>query len=266
MNKTLALAIVATIAVYFKTLYWMVGSWILNPYYSHGFLVLAISIYLAYKKLKDLKPDKPNSLGLIMFSLALLTHVFASIYDYSFLSAMSFPFAVLGLMYIFYGVEAKKLAFPILFLLFAVPYPIYSITNVLEVFSAKASADIVRVLGINVHTVGAEIHLSNCAFVVGAPCSGIRSIIALLTVSTLYSYIIQDRTLVKIILVLVAVPFAILANILRISIILISAEFIGKDFALGIVHYASDLILFVTAVLALMGFRRCLNWMLRTTS
>ena len=266
MEMLIALAIVATIAIYFKTLYWMIGSWIFNPYYSHGFLVLAISMYLVYKNLRDLKPGKPHPIGLIVFSSALIVHVFASIFDYSFLSAMSFPFAVLGLIFIFYGIEAKKLVFPILFLLFAVPYPIYAITNVLEVFSAKISADIVSFLGVKVQTVGAEIRLSRCAFVVGAPCSGIRSIIALLTVTALYCYMINDRFLVKGILILAAIPFAILANILRISIILLSAEFIGKDFALGIVHYASDLILFVIAVLALMGLRRCLNWMLRTTS
>jgi len=265
MNRPLAIAIVATILVYAKTLYWMFGSWIMNPYYSHGFLVLAISVYLVYKNFRGLETNT-NPLGLVVFSIALLVHVFATLFDYDFLSATSFPFAIFGLIFTFYGANAKKLAFPILFLLFAVPYPIYEISNVLEVTSARASASLVSLLGIKAQTVGAEIHLSKCSFVVGAPCSGIRSIIALLTVSALYCYLINDRTFVKVILTLAAIPLAMIANILRISIILISAEFFGRDFALGVVHYASDLILFAIAVLCLIGLRGCLNWMLKATS
>ncbi len=265
MNKPLAVAIVATILIYMKTLYWMLGSWIMNPYYSHGFLVLAVSLYLIRKNVRGLNTNN-DPMGLVIFSIALLIHVFASIFDYDFISAVSFPFAIFGLIFTFYGANAKNLAFPILFLLFAVPYPIYSVSNILEVISAKASAGLVGLLGIKAQTTGAEIHLSRCSFVIGAPCSGIRSIIALLTVSALYCYLINDRIFVKCLLILAAVPLAIMANILRITIILLSAEFFGRDFALGIVHYASDLILFVIAVLCLIGLRRCLNWTLRDTS
>ena len=265
MRKIVIPSILITMVIYAKTLYWMIGSWIMNPYYSHGFLVLLVSSYFVYKNVGNLKRND-NPLGLMVYSLALFIHVLAFVYDYDFVSAMSFPFAIFGLIYTFYGSSAKELAFPLLFLLFAVPYPIYSISNVLEVFSAQLSVGIVKLMGVNAKVEGAEIYLTNCAFVVGAPCSGIRSIIALLTVSTLYSYLINDRYPVKIVLVLASIPVALFANVLRISTILISAEFVGKDFAMGMVHYASDLVLFAIAVFFLVLLRRCLRWILRVIS
>ena len=146
-------------------------------------------------------------------------------------------------------------------MLTAIPLPVESFSNRLEIFSAYASGALVSILGVGVTTVGAEIHLQNTSFVVGAPCSGIRAIISLITVSAIYTYLIDERMWIKAVLMASAILFAMAANIIRISSILLIAEFYGADAALGFFHYGSDLVLFVLAVLLLMVFRRCLGWM-----
>jgi len=254
-----AILILLTLILYYKTLYWMVGSWIMNPYYSHGILVLAVSIYLLHRR--GVRWD-PNPKGLVVFVLAVIVHLIATYYSIYFLSAFSFPFAIYGVLRTFYSFDP----FPIFFLLFAVPYPIYSITNVLEVVSAKASVWMVSHFGVEASSIGAEIVAGKNRFIVGAPCSGIRSIMALLTIATLYAYLIDSRRGVKVLVVALSIPIAILANILRISVILLVASYVSLDVAMGFVHYASDLILFAIAVLALMGIRRCLDWTLGGTS
>ena len=259
MDRRASLLLIVTIMLYAKTLYWLVGSWIMNPYYSHGILVLAISLYLMRKS--GLRWD-PSPKGTLVYTLAILVHVIATYYSVYFLSAFSFPFAIYGVLRTFYSFDP----FPIFFLLFAVPYPIYSITNVLEVVSAKASVWIVSHLGVKASSVGAEIVAGGNRFVIGAPCSGIRSIVALLTIATLYVYLIDSKRTVKVLVVLASIPLAIVANILRISVILLVASYVSLNVAMGMVHYASDLVLFTIAVLGLMGLRRCLDWMLGSTS
>ncbi|MFW6186075.1 MAG: exosortase/archaeosortase family protein [Halobacteriota archaeon] len=243
--------------LYLNTLHWLVYSWIHNPYYSHGFIVLAISGYFAYRQ-RGMEFNINNS-GLYVVTPSVLVHVFSSLWSVEYLSALSFITALFGLCWTFYGDQARDILFPVFFLVLAVPLPIYGITNQLEVLSAGASAGLVNLLGIEATHIGAEIHLSASSFVVGTPCSGIRSIMALLTIAALYAYLINDRMWLKGLLVAIAVPIAFVANILRITSILTIAEFFNTEIALGFFHYASDIMLFVLGVIMLMVFRRCVS-------
>ncbi len=245
--------------LYLNTLSWLVNAWIYDPYYSHGFIVLAISGYFAYKQ-RGMEININNS-GLYVVTPSVLVHVFSTLWSVEYLSALSFITALFGLCWTFYGDQARKLLFPVFFLVLAVPFPIYGITNQLEVLSAGASVGLVNFLGIEASQIGAEIHLSTSSFVVGTPCSGIRSIVALLTIAALYAYLINDKMWLKGSLVAIAVPIAFAANVFRISSILTIAEFFSTEVALGFFHYASDIMLFVLGVIMLMVFRRCVSWL-----
>ncbi len=256
-----AMSIVLLCLLYFNTLRWLLDSWIHDPYYSHGSLVAAISLYFALKRRNEIKGDVEVK-GIYILCFSLLLHVFATFFDVRYLSAVSLLLSLFSVILTFYGIDsAKKFSFPIFFMIFAIPFPIYGITNVLEVLSASSSVSFVRLLGIEASNVGAEIHLETASFIVGAPCSGIRSIISLLTVATLYSYLIRDSLKVKAALIALSVPIAFFANVFRISSILIVADLFGRDAALGFFHYASDLVLFTVAVLILVFARRCLKWL-----
>jgi exosortase len=248
--------------VYLNTILWLIGSWVYNSYYSHGFIVLAVSSYFAYKIQRREIDVEMNSAGLYIISLSLLVHVIASLWNLEYISALSLLTAIYGVIIAFYGSDAaKQLSFPIFFMVFAIPFPLYNLTNQLEVLSAQASVNFVRLFGIEASNIGAEIHLRTASFVVGAPCSGIRSIISLLTLAALYTYLINDRMWVKGILIALAPLLAFLANVTRISLILTIAELYGRDAALGFFHYASDLFLFISALIMLILFRRLMKCM-----
>lgn len=255
----LIISVLLLCLLYFNTLSWLVNSWIYDPYYSHGFIVLAISGYFAYRQ-RGMELNINDS-GLYVVTPSVLIHVLSTLWSIEYLSAVSFITALFGLCWTFYGDQARKLLFPVFFLLLAVPFPIYSITNQLEVLSAGASVGLVNLLGVEASHIGAEIHLTTSSFVVGTPCSGIRSIMALLTIAALYAYLINDKMWLKGLLVAIAVPVAFVANVIRITSILTIAEFFSRVVALGFFHYASDIMLFVLGVIMLMVFRRCLSWL-----
>ncbi len=266
MDRVSYLAILGfVLLVYAKTLYWMVGSWIMNPYYSHGSLVVAISAYLAYRTCRAAEVAEINTspggnkAGLFLFSSALLIHALSYLYSYYWISAFSLPFAIFGCLYFLNEELARKLAFPVFFLLLAVPYPIYGISNRLEVFSALAASKLLDLIGIKTTLVGAEITTAKNSFVVGAPCSGIRSILALATVSAFYTYLVRAKLAVKAVLLLSSVPLAMLANVLRIVSVIASAEYFGLKFSMDYVHPMSDLVFFIFAVLILIGAEKLLR-------
>jgi len=252
------------VLVYFQTILWLTGSWIYNTYYSHGFIVLAVSVFIAYRTFTGQKIEfySVDVRGIYIIAISLFVHILASFWVIDFLSAVSFLTAFFGLVMTFYGSDvSKKLAFPIFFILLAIPLPIYDITTELEVLSAFATTSFVNLFGIEANNIGAEIRLKSCNFIVGAPCSGIRSIVSLLTIGTLYSYLIRDRLWLKALLIILAVPLALIANVLRISSIIVIAELYGVETAMGFFHYASDLILFIIAVVMLLLSRRCIRWL-----
>jgi len=254
------LSTVVTGLLFYETILWLIGSWIYNSYYSHGFLVLAVSSYFAYRKMKEMRFGGIDPKGLYILSIALVVHIFASLWDVNCISALSLLVALYGIIITFYGTEdAKKLSFPVFFMIFAIPFPIYTLTNVLEIISAQSSVRLINIFGIEAHTIGAEVHLKTSSFIVGAPCSGIRSIVSLLTLATLYTYLVNESTLKRGILVLLAIPLALVANILRISTILAIADIYGREVAIGFFHYASDLIFFLIALLTLFFARRLLR-------
>ncbi len=246
---------------YAKTLYWMVGSWVMNPYYSHGVLVAAVSAYITYKTLPKIKfnPEKGNKLGILIFSSAMVIHAISYVYSYYWISALSFPFALFGCLYFLDEELAKALAFPVFFVLLAIPYPIYGIANRLEIFSALAASRILNLMGIKTTLAGAEIATAKNAFVVGAPCSGIRSMLALATVSVLYSYLVRVKLVIKAILLVISIPLAMLANVLRIVSVIVSAEYFGLKFSMSYVHPISDLVFFALAVISLIGIEKLLR-------
>jgi len=249
--------------LYMNTIAWLIGSWIYNSYYTHGFIVLAISIYISYRVVRNSKlKAEVDVRGLYLLSASLIVHVLAVLWNVMFLSAVSLLTAVYGIILIFYAGVAKRLAFPVFFMLLAVPLPIYSFANQLEIISAQSSVNLVNLFGVKASNIGAEIYLKTCYFIVGAPCSGIRSILSLLTVATFYAYLINDKVWIKALIILLSLPLAILANILRISSILIVADKYGKDVAMNFFHYASDIFFFITVLIVLMLIRRCLNWLI----
>jgi len=250
--------ITAIISAYIKTVLWILGSWIMNPYYSHGFLVLLISLYLCYKKWR-----KPSLgwcwTGLYVLAVSMIIHVFFILNSYYWLSAVCLPISVLSCIYIFDKNLAKTLAFPVLFVLLAIPYPIYGIANWMESLSANSAAAILNAIGVKTKVVGAEITTAKNSFVVGAPCSGIRSVLALITVTIFYTYIIETKILIKSILTLLSVFVAALTNIARIVIVVLFAEKFGVNFTMKYIHAPIDIILFVLAVLLIVAAEKILG-------
>ncbi|MDY6865779.1 MAG: exosortase/archaeosortase family protein [Halobacteriota archaeon] len=254
---------VLIILLYFRTFTWLIESWVNNPYYSHGFLVPLISGYFIYKKQGTLNgiEREPKNIGILLLILGLLMHGMGQFWTVKFLSGFSLIVVIVGLILLIYGSEAmKSLLFPVLFLAFMVPIPpsfIFSFE--MQTFSSAFATDLVNLFGITAVNAGSEIHLENCSFTVGAPCSGLRSIISLMSLGAIFSYIHEGSNISRFSVVLSAIPIAIFANILRISSILAIADIYGSDVAMSFFHNFSGLLFFGLALLMLFAVGRWLG-------
>lgn len=239
------------ILLFWSTFSWLVYNWLNNSYYSHGFLVPLVAAFFVWRKREVLAPEnrRPDNLGLAVLAVSLVIFLLAQIWQAFHISAFAFILLLAGLALYFLGREAtRRIAFPLAFLLFMVPLPfINRLSPTLEAFTASVSTSVVGLLGIPAVNQGSQIQLENSSFVVGAACSGLNSTVALATLVVIFVFVIEGTYRAKAVLLAMAVPIALVANLFRVSSLLAIAHFFGADVGMKYFHDYSSPVLFLLA-------------------
>jgi exosortase len=157
----------------------------------------------------------------------------------------------------------RVLFFPITFLLLMIPLNFLDevIGFPLRQIVAAATVSLLNWFGIEAYRMGngTGIYSSVFHFDVADPCSGIRSLMALTTVTAFYGYITQHRQWKRWVLFLSAMPLAVLGNLARVVSIALVAEVYGQDLATKVYHDWSGFILFPVALTAMVVIGVLLN-------
>lgn len=255
--KLIALSILVMVA-YMPTFKWMIERWsVKDTYYSHGFLVPFISIFILWlkrDKLKSLK-IKPVNSGWIFFIGGLLVHIIANFFRVSFVSGFSLIVVLIGLVLLLLGKNyLREFMFPILFLTFMIPMPELAIANLsfrLKIFAAQISTFVVNKLGVPAIREGSVIRTMHSQLMVEDPCSGIRSLISLIALGALMAYFSNISKTRKTILFLSSIPIAISTNVIRIAALTLVSEVYGQQYATGWFHNTMGILVFVFAFVGL---------------
>ncbi|OGX15225.1 MAG: hypothetical protein A2166_00345 [Omnitrophica WOR_2 bacterium RBG_13_41_10] len=259
--KFITLSILAVFA-YIPTFIWMVDRWLeKDTYYSHGFLVPFISGFIVWLKRKELAKIKlnPSIWGWLFFLGGILIHAVSAMWRVYFTSGFSLLLVIPGLVLLFMGKEfLKKLSFPILFLIFMIPLPLVAIANLsfrLKIFATQVSTFFINSLGVRAVRDGSVIITKHSYLMVEDPCSGIRSLIALIALGALMAYFSDLSRVKKTVLFLSSMPIAICGNIFRIVSLSLVSEMYGTKYTTGFFHDMLGILVFVFAFvgLALVG-------------
>ena len=264
----LPIIFVLFIWAYDTTLQWMYDRYMgADSYYSHGFLVPFVSLFLIWQKLGTLKslPQQQNIAGLIIIVFALVLHILGTVLYIFSISGFSIFFLVLGFTLFIFGKEIiRAILFPLLFLVFMFPLPeaIISLFSFpLKMFAAKAGVWVVKLFGIPVHGEGFNIFIPAGHLLVGNPCSGLRSLIAFLALGAVFAYLAPLSTGKKVFLFFSTIPIAILSNIVRIPILIMISHYWGLKAAAPdtLVHTGSGILVFIIGFLLLLATAKVLN-------
>ena len=169
------------------------------------------------------------------------------------LEILAFVGLLIALPWAFFGrATAKIVLFPALFLLFCVPLATFLdvITVHLRIFASSTAFLCLTGFGAEVVRQGTMIAAADGSFAIDIadPCSGLRSIFALMALTAGYAYFNQPTWLRRLLLFASAVPLAILGNVMRILSIVLVANFASADFALGFYHDYSGYVVFAVAI------------------
>jgi len=262
-------AIVAVAAfvvlVYQETLVALWRTWETNPNYSHGYLIPPVVAFLLWRDRRRYfaARERGSLFGLVLIGLALLGHIVSIRAGVFMTQGYSLVLLLFGLSLFFHGRRATRTAwFPLGYLVLMLPMPPYLMNVIafrLKVFAARAGSGIAVKLGIPLARSGMTIHIPAGSLRIADPCSGLRSLIALVALGALFAYLSRGKTWKRLVLFATAVPLAVFANVVRIAVLCVVANIWGIDAALGFFHDFSGLLLFMIAFAGLVTVRKLLR-------
>lgn len=253
-NLQLIILSALILLAYLPTFFWMIDRWSAkDTYYSHGFLIPLVSGFIVWLKRDRLRriDIKPSNLGWVFFMSGMFIHAASALLRVYFSSGFSLLLVLAGLVLLFLGKEfLRQLIFPIAFLMFMIPLPLVAIADLsfkLKIFAAQVSTIIINKLGIPAISEGSVIKTMHSYLVVEDPCSGIRSLIALVALGALMAYFSNMPRIRKTALFLSSVPIAVSSNVIRIVSLSLASEIYGAKLATGWFHDMMGILVFVFA-------------------
>jgi exosortase len=251
--------------LYSSIIYHLAGQWWQDPNFSHGFFVPLFSAFVLWQDRSRLAslPAMPSWWGLPILVAALCILVLGVMGAELFLSRVSLLLLIAGLVIFFLGWNYfRAVLFPWAFLVLMIPIPAIifnQITFPLQLLASKVSALVLPLLGVPVLREGNVINLPAMVLEVAEACSGIRSLLSLITLAIIYGFLMETRNSIRIALALGSLPIAVAANSLRIVGTGLLVQYWDPEKAEGFFHLFSGWLIFVISLLMLFLFHRVLR-------
>ncbi|MEM9253842.1 MAG: exosortase A [Pseudomonadota bacterium] len=233
-----ALFVILLLGLYWPTAWSMVEIWSRSDTFAHGFLILPISMWLIWSRREQLllQTAQPAPVVALLLLPVVLVWLLASLVDVSVVRQLALvSMLVIGVWSIAGHEVARVLMFPLGFLFFAVPMGEALIPPMME-FTATSTVWLIRQTGIPVFREGLYFTLPTGSWSVVEACSGVRYIIASVTVGVLYAYLTYVSWVRRVLFVLVSAIVPIFANTLRAYIIVMLGHMSDMTIATGADH------------------------------
>ena len=244
--------------LYAFTLRGLIEDWWTDPDYSHGMIVPFVVAYLVFRRRNKLRqlPLEPRmlpALGLILASqLVFLAGYFGAEF---FLQRSSIVLFLAGVILMVLGANyLRALALPLFLLELCIPLPavlMNQITQPLQLIASSGSEVFLRSCGIPVYRTGNILQLARQTLNVGEACSGIRSLVSLITLAVIMASFSRAHWLARVAFVASAAGVAIVANGLRITGAGLLGYYFGLRFSVGLWHLLEGWSVFVVAFVML---------------
>jgi len=236
-----------------------------DPNFEHGIFVPLFGLFVLWqdrKKLQSIAPA-PSWTGLPLVVLSLLMLVLGVLGAELFFSRVSLLILLAGLIILFQGwTFFRAVLFPWAFLILMIPIPnliLQQVTFPLQLRAAKLATGMLELVGVPVLRQGNVIVLASMPLDVAEACSGIRSLLTLVTLAIIYGYLMETRKWVRVVLAVSAVPIAVAANSFRIFGTGLLVQYWDPDKAEGFFHAFSGWLIFVVALIMLFAVHRVIS-------
>jgi exosortase A len=234
----IALAFLAPFALYFGTAKSIVQIWNDSETFAHGYVILPMSLWLIWRRRVNFTtmPPTPYWPALALLALAGFGWLVARLGEVQVVQQYAFAAMLPLIALALFGRRlAGSLAFPLLFVLAAVPFGEIFIAPLIS-FTADFTVRALQMTGIPVLRNGTHFEIPSGSWSVVEACSGVRYLISSVTIGLLYAYLTYRSTARRALFVVIAIIVPIIANGLRAYMIVMIGHLSGMKLAVGVDH------------------------------
>jgi exosortase len=240
-------------------------TWLHNEEFSFGVLLPVVAGFLIWSRREQLKEKEdpwPAGLALVILGSGLLA--LGTMSGTLLFSGIALSLTAIGMVGFLWGPRHVQVVWaPLSLLVLMVPLPSYVVGEfswMLQSGASTISSRILGALGVPVYQDGNLLRLPNYVLEVKQACSGSRSIFALLALAVVIGLSVKQKWWIRIAMVAMAPVLAVFANVVRIVGTGVVARKWGQLAANESLHAAWGILVFLIAVMGLLGVQRLLQW------
>lgn len=244
---------IALLALFHETAWSMVAIWLRSDTFAHGFLILPISAWLAWRDRAALAaiPARSAPWVVVLVLGAGGAWLLASLLDVLVVEQLALvAMLITGIWAILGTALTRRLAFPLGFLFLAVPMGL-SLEDPMMDLTADWTVRLIRATGIPVYQEDRFFQLPTGSWSVVEACSGVRYIIASFTLGLIYAYITYRSPWRRLAFIAASLAAPVVANVLRAWGIVMIGHFSGMKYATGVDHLIYGWVFFGVVMLLL---------------
>jgi exosortase len=228
---------------------------------AHGPIVLATGIWLVILLRHEIRPLlRPGSLALTAAMLipCLMLYVLARITTTLELEGAALYLTLIVVFYAYCGVAVMRLMwFPTFYFAFLFPPPdslVATLTQPLKIEISRWAVALLDACGMTIARKGVIIQVDQYDILVAAACAGLNSIMSLSAIGLFYIYVRHNANWrYALLLMLAIIPAAVLANFVRVLLLILITDFLGDAWAQGPLHGLTGMVMFAVALLSIFG-------------
>lgn len=246
---TLGVLLLACLWAYWDIAVTLVKVWSRRPAYSHGFLVPVFAVWLSWQRFRDsnFRVGKPQSFGLVLLAAGFGLRWFGTYYFYPPLMMISLIPVIAGILVAVGGLAAWRWSWPaILMLGFMLPLPYQLETGLqgpLRQVGTTASVYVMQSAGLDAFAEGNVIVSGQARIGVEEACSGLSMLLSFLFLSSAVALLSRRPIWERLLLILSAIPIALLSNVIRITVLGVLHQFEHPELAEVVHEYAAFLMM-----------------------
>jgi exosortase len=205
-------------------------------------LVPPIVAWLVWRLWPQLRaaPVRPHVAGYWILATGFFLYLAGFLMENYYVGMGSMEFIYAGLIVLYLGWPIMRLLlFPWAFLMFMWPYNFMEdVALDLRLVMSSMSHHVLQIIGVPNVLQGTSILSTpdaahSFAIDIADPCSGIRSLFALVMIAALFAFISFEKLWQQAVIVVLAVPLVIFGNLVRILLLALATTHFGEAFALG---------------------------------
>jgi exosortase len=249
----------AAAALYASVVAGLVRQWFTDDTSSHGVLLVAAAAFVLRRRWATLRAlhVQPANTGFLVLGVALAVYALGTLTGDVFILRVSLPIVLAGCVLALWGrAHARTLFAPLALLMIAIPLPMVVVTHLtlpLQLIASDVAAEVLDGAGVFVVQEGNLLILKNLTLEVAEACSGLRSLVSLLTVAAVCAAVLSLKPARTLLLIAAAVPIAVIGNGFRVAATGFLVTWFGPGAARGLVHDLTGFAAFLVMCACLVG-------------